>query len=158
MRLTFLLLFLAACSSSSGLIETETIDCAESGNPVSVALYDAVVEPSPVSATMTSEPAVTLHLEVANNSHEEIVVKRIIIRQSQPGARFQINGSTGGFDETIPPGKEHVFELHTTGHWTNARSFSEDDVTTSVELEARVALENGTTYRCGFSTPLLSSR
>lgn len=145
----------AACSSSSDLIETEMIDCAESGNEVSVMLSHAQVDMPSSSIVAIPNPQVTIEVEVSNNSHDDIVVKSIVlIPRNDRDARFALNNAYGKFDQTIEEGKDHVFTLRTTGRWRAAVNELGERPAASTEVEARVTLGNGQIYRCAFALPV----
>lgn len=149
-----LAVLLTACGSSSDLIDSETIACAEMGNEVTVLLSGVNVETSPSQSMSVVDPQVTIDVEVSNNTNREIVVKSIVLRpRNQSGARFELNNAYGKFNETIAEGEEHVFTLRTTGRWR--RSITDViDPSAGVEVETRVELENGQTYRCQFAVPV----
>jgi hypothetical protein len=156
-RVALLALLLVACSSGSDLIDSETIDCAESGNEVSVMLGGVNIEMSPSTLVSTPNPPVTIQVEVSNNSHNDIVVKSISLRprDERTGGRFRLNPAAGRFDQTIEEGKEHVFTLQTTGRWRESiNDLPGETPSGAVEVEARVALANGQTYRCVFALPV----
>jgi hypothetical protein len=146
------ILLLAGCSSSTDLIETESVLCAEMGNEVSVMLYAA--ETDKIPAGIGSDQGVTLRVEVSNNSDRDIVVKSIVLVPTDPRARIRLNTAYGKFDQVIAEGKDHVFPLRTTGRWHNPDITGRDQPAGSVELESRVTLGNGQTYRCRFEVPL----
>lgn len=94
-------------------------------------------------------------VEVANNSNEELTVKRVRVdtRESEAsrrqGAAPQGAGKT--FDQTIAPGTEHVFELPATSPATMTPGVGDVVVPREFELVATVMLTNGEQYRCSFA-------
>jgi hypothetical protein len=154
-RIALAAVLLAACSSSSDLIDTEMVDCAEAGNEVSIMLSHAQVETSPSSMVAIPNPQVTIEVEVSNNSHADIVVKNIVlIPRNNRDSVFMLNNAYGKFDQTIAEGKDHVFTLRTTGQWRRTLNELGERPAASSEVEARVTLGNGQIYRCSFSLPV----
>ena len=148
-------LLLTACASSSDLIETETVNCAEMGNEVSVMLSHASVETAPSTMIVIAEPQVTIDVEVSNNTHDDIVVKSIILHpRVDQSSTFVLNNAYGKYDQTIAEGKDHVFTLRTTGRWRRPLIADDERPPASTQVEAQVKLGNGQTYRCLFSVPV----
>lgn len=151
--LVFALFVLTGCGSSTDLIETESILCAEMGNEISVGLYAA--ESDRVPAGARQQQGVTLKVEVSNNSHQDVVVKSIVLSPTDPRARIKLNTAHANFNQEIAEGKEHVFTLRTTGTWQTDQWVNVSDRPSgSVEVESRVELTSGQIYRCRFEVPL----
>jgi hypothetical protein len=92
-------------------------------------------------------------VEVANNSHEDVTVKRVRV-DPRPTERYgtrsrALNGGSQKYDQTIVQGTEHVFELA-----SSASMMAPDlrDVVQPGEYELMVTVEltNGESYRCPF--------
>lgn len=95
-------------------------------------------------------------VEVANNSSQELTVKRITV-EADPSARrsgreLAIERAQKTFNETIPEGTEHVFELPATSFGSGVgRTLEEQTMPGAIEFVVTVELTNGDLYRCPFS-------
>lgn len=138
------ILLLAACSSSSDAV-TNTFEC---GPEQDLEIRAGLADPG---AMREMSGQVTYLVEVANNSHQDLTVKAIRIEPRETGSRSQsrLQGARRSYDQTIPHGTEHVFELPATelsGGMNDRESFPER----YSELMVYVMLTNGDSYRCPF--------
>lgn len=114
MRAIFCLLsvLLAGCASRDGFIDDSTQQC-EPGQPVSIQLGVDLPQGSRMEGM---DDHLTIFVAVSNNSHQEITVTRVTIEQAfDHTAYYRIDSQSRTFNEVIPEGEEHAFELPTTG-------------------------------------------
>src|SRR6185295_513627 len=111
-----LLLFLAAgcVSSNDGFIDNSSQECGP-GQDIEISIG---IDP-PSSPSERYENRLTVLVEIANNSHEEITVKSIRIDpeigNTNTATRFDLQSAFKEIDESIPEGESARFELQMTG-------------------------------------------
>jgi hypothetical protein len=140
-----LLLLLAGCASSSDIIDERSFRC---GPGQDIEVRAAVLDPA---ARGEVAGPVVYAVEVANNSHNDVTVKSV---------RLAPKGSTGRglqtvfrtFDQVIPHGEDHVFELPATDAWMSSAELSRKVQERRLEFSATVVLSNGDSYHCDFET------
>ncbi len=146
-----LLLLIAACASSSKIADSNTLDCEHGEIQVRVGL-----EGSGIGMERTEDRR-TLHVEVSNNSREDIVVKAIRV-DSVPRmqATYQLDNSFRTFNERIAENGDHQFELPMTGRALRRNPQQQDASSEQpglLELAVTVVLEGSDSYRCKFLVP-----
>lgn len=142
----FLLVFAAACASSTAVMDQRALNCGEAGQDIEVAagLDDGT---SGRAAEQTGQRAYLVN--VTNNSHGEVTVKSVRVDPNDhEGTAMDV--ITKVFDQTIPENDEHLFVLPINATWT--REMIERHPTSGwpYEISVAVALTNGDTYRCSF--------
>lgn len=144
-----LLFFFAACASPSAMID-QTSDCGPGQDlEIRAALGDSR------SGEFLGQNIFLV--EVANNSHEDVTVKRVRVeprelRQSSINSRrAPLNGAAKDFNQTIAEGTEHVFELPTTASAMLSPDMQDAVVSEELELHVTVELTSGESYRCAFA-------
>ena len=95
----------------------------------------------------------TLSVEVANNSREDVVVKAIRTEQTHvENAPYRFGDGYATFNETIAENGQHVFEVPLSGRAVmqdpNVQNLSND-----LGVAVSVYLASGETYRCVFRIP-----
>lgn len=146
LALSSLLVLFAACASSSD-IQTQVFDCS-SGNDIEIR--------AGLSNERSGEHAgqYLFIVEVANNSDHDVTVKRIRVdprevnrsrRRSSPLASAVKN-----VDVTIAEGTEEIFELSSSSSMLFTEELRDTIEAEVFELDVRVELSNGDTYRCPF--------
>ncbi|HJQ38964.1 MAG TPA: hypothetical protein VKB93_17650 [Thermoanaerobaculia bacterium] len=146
-----LLLVLAACASSSKLADRNTLDCEHGEVQVRVGL-----EGSSIGMERTEDRRM-LHVEISNNSREDIVVKAIRVDSiPRMQATYQVDNTYRTFNERIAENGDHEFELPMTGRALrrDPRGQSVDSETPGLlELSVTVLLEGNDSYRCSLLVP-----
>lgn len=142
----FALVLLAACASSTDVIDNQIMNC-DSGQDIEVR---AGIGGDRTRLSMDgTEDQFEILVEVANNSHEDLTVKSVKIDQHTPDvADYRIDSSWRKFDQLIEEGKDHTFRLPTRGR--AQRQAMRDLTGQGIELDVTVALTNGDSYRCQF--------
>lgn len=137
---------LVSCASSTGVIDRRYLDC-ESGHDVSIATgLDA-----PLLHEDGTEDRFKVLVEVSNNSHDDVVVKSVRVDQrTDESTTYVVERGYGEYDQVIPPGKDHTFELAVAGRAARRSSRSLNE-SRAIELVVSVVLENGDHYRCLFA-------
>jgi hypothetical protein len=138
-----------ACASSSskdfGIPNRTTDDCEHGEVEVRAGLNIGV----PMRGESMSD-RLTFNVEVANNARRDIVVKLIRISPSpNQNATYEIDSTSGRFNETIPENEEHLFEIPIFGRSVGLesnRSYGSDQL----DVVVLVTLEGGEEYRCHF--------
>jgi hypothetical protein len=141
------LLVLAAGCASSDSIPNEVMDC---GPGQDLEIRAGLADPK----NSDNFGQYVFLVEVANNSHEDVTVKRVRI-DPRPTERYgtrsrPLNGAVKTYDETIVQGTEHVFELPSTASGLTAPDARDAVQPGEYELVVTVLLTNGETYRCPF--------
>jgi len=152
MKITTLLcsvLLLAACASSTAVIDKRTFNCGEPGLDVGI---EGGFE-DPRQAEQIGER--NFLVEVSNNSHAEITVTSVRVEPSNRN-RVRYDVAFDGEDVVIAEGDAHLFRLPARRGMTldppidPSRTRNED----FVEFYVMVVLSNGDQYRCNFRAPL----
>jgi hypothetical protein len=146
---TILLLLAAACASPTAVIRN-TFDCSPGQDlEIRAGMGDPQRSGERIGQYM-------FLVEVANNSNQDLTVKSILV-EADPSARrrgseLAIERAQKTFNETIPEGTEHVFELPATSFGSGVgRSLEEQTMPGPIEFYVTVGLTNGDAYRCPFS-------
>jgi len=139
-----LLLFLAACASPTAVIDKRTFQCGP-GQDIEVR---AGLDDGSINHEVGGE--LKYLVEVANNSHNDVVVSSVRISPSG-GKIAGVDNAYKVFDQLIPEGEDHVFEIPTSGVWNPRSDFAQQMVGRRVEFRVMVALSNGDVYHCPFA-------
>lgn len=144
-----LALLLPACSSSTDLIDQRSLGC-DPGQDVSIqAGLNGAREQGMGSDRLD------VVVEVSNNSHDEVTVTFVRVDQGNAGeAPYRIENSYRRFDQVIPEGEDHTFELPTTGRINPQSSTRSISSSQGIEMIVTVGLSNGDSYRCVFAVPI----
>lgn len=146
-----LLLVIAACASSPKLADSHTLDCEHGEVQVSVGLEGWGI------GMERTEDRRTLHVQVSNNSREDIVVKAIRVDAiPRMQATYQVDNSYRTFDQRIAENGDHEFELPMTGRTVRRDPLAEgsgSEAPGMLELAVTVVLEGSDSYRCKFLVP-----
>jgi len=146
--LASILLLFAACASPTALIQ-ETFNC-DSGEDLEIRAGLA----DPRSSEQIGQHMFLV--EVANNSSEDLTVKSVLIDPDESARRLRrdvsLERAYREFNETIPEGTEHVFELPATAFGTLLQpGFQDDRQPGPLQFVVTVSLTNGDVYRCPFA-------
>jgi hypothetical protein len=148
-----LLVFSAACASSTDVIDSEVLAC----GPGQALEIQAGVEGARGGRTIESTEDLVFLVEVANNSHEDVVIEAIRIepdRASRMGANVEPVYKV--VNEEILQGKDHLFRFPAMRKMMSAvtadssRS-SRQSAGQPPEMMVTVLVKNGDSYRCSFS-------
>lgn len=146
----FAIAFLVSCASSStDIIDSRSLQCGP-GQDIDIM---AGMDKSSVENRM--DDRVQLLVNVSNNSHQELTVMSIRAEQVRTDeTRVLIDAGTRQFNQVLPEGKEHTFELPL---FARLRELTERDRLRErenrdrgIEMVVTVQLSNGDSYRCAF--------
>lgn len=148
------ILLFASCSSSSGLIDKQSLPCG-SGQDIDIL---AGLEMAGVAGRRGDYGGgrAKMIVNVANNSHAEVTVTDIDVAQmNDPDATFAFDRAHINVDVTIAEGKEHTFELPMTERMASqgvtGRRPSVSEQPRDLQLSVRVSLSNGDSYVCRYT-------
>lgn len=137
-------LLLAACASPTAVLDKRAFPCGPG--------RDIEIRAGIDDGTITKEVGGELQylVEVANNSHNDVTVKSIRIQPIRQDVE-EIDAASKTFDQLIPEGEDHVFEIP-TGELSRSTHFDRKILggTSRVEFSVRVELSNGDSYHCAF--------
>lgn len=139
-----LLLLLAACASPTAVIDTRSFRCGPG--------QDIEVRAGLDDGTALREVAreLTYLVEVANNSHRDLTVRSVRVAPSGEESATGLAAVSKVFDQLIPEGEDHVFEIPASASWNPTSAFDRRIRGERLELAVTVALTNGDSYRCSF--------
>lgn len=149
------LFLLSSCATNDGFVANDVRQC-EPGDPVEIAA--GVLQPD-----VMMDGRLTVLIEVANNSDEDITVDMIRIdghnafsqQQQQQRIQYDFQGASRDFDQEIKEGEDARFEVPVTVRLRNM-----DDaqlargVTFAVDAAVTVKLTDGSASRCAFRMPV----
>jgi hypothetical protein len=143
------LLLVVACSSATSMVDKEVRDCGP-GQPLEI---QAGIQGARNRTTIEPGEDVEFLVEVANNSHEDVIIESIRVEPDRAGR------TSGGYEpvyravnQEIAEGKEHLFQFPAYRRITSAtedrpqRGFQQ-----ASEMIVTVIVKNGDSYRCSFS-------
>ena len=146
--LPLLLALLVSCASSDGFVDKRVNQCGP-GQPVEMQV--GLQGGSNRSERM--DDRLTLMVEVANNSADELTVKYIRVdpmaMDAQAGA-YELQNAYKEVGETIASGDDQLFEIPVTGRMRTLDMQNRQRVSGAVDLAVTVGLEDGSSYRCRF--------
>ena len=141
-------LLLAACASSTDVIDQRTLRCGP-GQDIEVR---AGVDDGTI-INREDRGVMKYLVEVANNAHNEVTVTHIRIepmrdkREEVP----EIKSAWKEFNQTIPENEEHLFEIPIDA-WSSTTHFDRTIAGGErFEFLVRVSLSNGDSYHCTFA-------
>lgn len=140
------LLLLTACASQTAIIDQRTFRCAPGQD---IEIHAGLFDPA---ATGESFGPPMYKVEVANNSHNEVTVTYIRLQPAGSKAIDSNDTVSRTFDQLIPPGKDHLFEIPVNDAWLRSPEFGRRLAQRRFEFSAIVALSNGDSYQCDFET------
>jgi hypothetical protein len=146
--LSSILLLLAACASPTAVIEN-TFDCRPGQDlEIRAGLSDPLRSGEQVGQYM-------FLVEVANNSDNDLTVQTVRVQPREDQGRVRRRGmalqsAAKEFNQTIPEGTEHVFELPATAFGV-MRELQDQISREPIEFVVTVDLTNGDSYRCPFA-------
>lgn len=145
------ILLLASCGSSAGFANP-VIQCAPGQE---VGIEAGLNVPRASGAEMGSNRDVSLLVQVSNNSHHDFTVARVRVEQLyREDSPYAFDDAYREVNETIPEGKDRMFELPTTGRWTELADRDPMSVKNgSLALGVTVELSTGERYYCRYSVP-----
>jgi len=139
-----LFILLAACASPTAVIDKRGFRCGPG--------QDIEVRAGLDDGSINHEVGGQLQylVEIANNSHNDVVVKSVRIEPD--GEKIEgVDSAYKVFDELIAEGEDHVFEIPASGAWIPRSGFAGQVAGRRVEFRVTVALSNGDSYHCLFS-------
>lgn len=138
-------LLLAACASSDGLIDQRVLPC---GSGQEIEIRAGLADPR-----TAREVAGPLHyvVEVANNSHEDVTVKSIRVMPRAENVAG-LGQALQTFDQLIPEGEDHLFELRASDVWVQSEEFERRISGRRIEFVVVVSLSDGDSYQCSFAS------
>lgn len=144
--LLFALLF-TACASSDGFVDDSSHLCGP-GQPIEIEAGLDIAGGSGFTGTAD----VTAHVQLSNNSDEDVVVKSIRIDpQGDSQSPLQLDGGGITVNRELEEGKSEQFEVSLTARTrTDRRAVGP----TSLAFSVTVILADGDSYRCPFRVGL----
>jgi hypothetical protein len=148
MRLSALpaLLLLAACASPAAIVDQRSFKCAP-GQDISI----RAVLTHPSAAREAGGP-LKYQVEISNNSHNDVTVTYVRIQPRGKDLDRLDESVSRSFDQLIPAGEDHLFEIPATEAWVLSPDFGQRLEARRVRFVARVSLANGDSYQCEFVT------
>jgi hypothetical protein len=147
------LFLLSSCATNDGFAKPVERLC-EPGDPVEIAA--GVLTPE-----VAMDGRVTVVIEVANNSNEDITVDFIRIdshnqfSQQSPRIEYDFQGGSRDFDQEIKEGEDARFEVPVTVRLRDMASVQMGrGVTVEIDAAVTVKLADGSASRCAFRMPL----
>lgn len=147
-----LALLLLSCTSATDVIDERTLDCSP-GQDLSIMAGIG----GQGAREHAMDDRIEILVDVANNSHEEVTVSFVRVDQTmRDEAPFRIENSYRKFDQVIPEGEDHTFQLPTRGSAVpqDPRRVIGGSASQGVEVVVTVGLTNGDSYRCQFAFPI----
>ena len=139
-----ILLLLSACASSSGIVDERLFQCGP-GQDIEIR---AGLDNGSINSDVGGQ--LTYLVEIANNSHNDVVVKSVRIT---PAAGTKIPGvepAAKAFDQLVAAGEDHVFAVPTGRIWI--AEYGQPLVGRNVQFHVSISLSNGDSYRCSFES------
>jgi hypothetical protein len=140
------LLLLAACASPTAVIDKRSFQCGP-GQDIEI----RAVLTHPAAAREAGEP-LKYQVEISNNSHNDVTVTYVRIQPRREDLDRLDESVSRYFDQLIPPGKDHLFELPAIEAWVQSPELAQKLGERRVRFAARVSLANGDSYQCDFET------
>lgn len=138
-------LLLSACASSTAMEPDQVYDCGPG--------HEIEIQAGLEGARQNIDPGQELAylVEVANNSHQDIVVEQIRIEPNARGrGTSELDPVYQSVQQEIPEGKDHLFRFPVRMR-LNRTMTSETTLSSAPEMTVTVLLKNGDAYRCSFS-------
>lgn len=146
-----LVLFFFACSSSTKLDDREVFDC-QPGRDIEIM---AGIEGAHGRASISPGEELAFLVEVANNSHEDVIVDAIRIEPSATArGTSELDPVYQSVSYELAAGKEHLFRFPTRRRLNptmDSRESNRSSFSSTPEMTVTVLLKNGDAYRCPFS-------
>jgi hypothetical protein len=142
-----ILLTFLSCASSDGFVGESTHQCSP-GDPIEINVgFEGASAPNQDLV----DDRVTLLVEIANNSDEDIVVESVRVDPQSPMSgqqRYELVGGSISPRRTIAEADAFLFRVPMTARRTDARA--PRGFSGVAEVAVTVTLEGGTRYRCRY--------
>lgn len=140
-----------ACSSSTKLDDREVFDC-QPGRDIEIM---AGIEGVKGRASINPGEELAFLVEVANNSHEDVIVDAIRIEPSADSrGTSELDPVYQSVSYELAAGKEHLFRFPARRRLNptmDSRESTRNSFSRAPEMTVTVLLKNGDAYRCPFS-------
>lgn len=141
--IALLALLLAACASPTAVIDKRMMRCGPGQDiEVRAGLADG-------SINQEDEGQLKYLVEIANNSHNDVVVHAVRIEPTNDKG-LGIDSAFKVFDQEIAEGEDHLFEVPASAVWTPRTGFEREGEGRRVEFRVTIDLSNGDSYHCPF--------
>ncbi|HEX2059173.1 MAG TPA: hypothetical protein VHK90_00385 [Thermoanaerobaculia bacterium] len=148
--LLFALLFAACASSNDGFIDERASLC-QPGQAIEI---EAGLDAPGIGMQGTSFNA-TAHVQLSNNSDDDVVVKTIRITPTvDRNSPVQLESGYLTVNETLKEGESDQYEVPLTVNTMRGVDPRMRDSSSSVDLDVTVILGNDDSYRCRFRVPV----
>lgn len=139
--------FSLACASGDGFVNEGVKQCSP-GDPIAI---NVGFEPAGSPGRDNADDRLTLLVEVANNSDEEVVVQTIRVDPQTPMSNEQAYELTSaGISPRQPIAEADAFIFRVPMSVRRTSDYVPYSFSGVVDLAVSVALEDGTRYRCRF--------
>ncbi|HYI13170.1 MAG TPA: hypothetical protein VEK57_29250 [Thermoanaerobaculia bacterium] len=143
------LLLTASCATTKDGFVNDTIHQCAPGDPVSIEAGVEALDGDLGDRSEITTERLMVRVRVTNLTDDDIEVTAIRTEQNSETTAYRIENAYRKFNETIPEGEDHIFEIPSNGQRTRT---SPGYVTTRrVELTVTVQLASGDVYRCRFA-------
>lgn len=147
-----LLLLAAGCSSATAMNDSEVREC----GPGQALEIQAGIEAVGGRSSMDPGDEVAFLVEVANNSHQDVVVKQVRIEPERTGrGTGALEPVYRSVNQEIAQGKDHLFRFPAVQRMISAteteRRPKRPLKETTPRMTVTVTLADGDSYRCHFS-------
>lgn len=140
--LLFASLLLTGCASSGGFVDDSTHLCG-TGQPIEIEAGLQVAGHSGVAGTADA----VAHVQVSNNSDEDVVIKSIRIDPQGDSSPLQLSGGGITVNREVKEGESEQFEIPLSAQTRDDRR---SPTSTSLSFAVTVILADGDSYRCPF--------
>jgi hypothetical protein len=150
--LASLLLLATGCASATAMNDSEVLEC----GPGQALEIQAGIEAVGGRRVMEPGDEVAFLVEVANNSHEDVVVTQMRIEPDRAGrGTGAIEPVYRSVNQEIAQGKDHLFRFPAMRRMISATDTERRPRTeTAPQMTVTVTLADGDSYRCYFSLGL----
>jgi hypothetical protein len=148
------LFLLAACASSDGFVDETVKTC----GPGDLLQIEAGMDPqsSPIEQLSSR---LTMLVEVANNSNEDVTVKfvRVDPISTSRDSLIELDNGSRDFGEVVAQGDAHTFEVPLTARRRGGplqQRATGNVRAAEFDVAVTVGLSSGDSYRCRFRVPV----
>jgi hypothetical protein len=150
-RALVLLLLSAACASNDGFVSDDVKEC----GPGSLVTIEAGWDAQSMGRGDRGEDRLTMVVQVANNSSEDITVKfvRVDPMMLDRDSAYELEGGARDVNKLIAEGDDATFEIPMMSR-RRMQNRAPGVMASEVDVVATVVLESKDAYRCRFRLPL----
>lgn len=127
-------------------MDTRHLQC---GPGQDIEVLAGIIDPA---VTRETAGPIMYMVEIANNSHNDVWVKSIRLEPGGALSNSGLNTVHREFDQLIPEGEDHLFEIPASDVWIRSNDFWRQIDQRRLEFSTTVTLSNGDSYHCRFQT------